>query len=80
MLKSISLIIIVLSSINLVFASSSYSINKYYCSTVDSKISNINSQMRAGYSAQQGERLRDKLRSLKTQRGKCKREKHPTSE
>ena len=73
MLKGISLFILFSSSVNLAFASPTYSINKYSCSKVDSKISNINKKMRTGYSAQQGERLRDDLRSLKKQRGKCKK-------
>jgi len=80
MLKGIPLIIIVLSSSNFAFASSAYSINEYSCAKVDNKISNINSQMRSGYSAQRGERLRDDLRSLKKQRDKCKKKKHSTSE
>jgi hypothetical protein len=36
--------------------------------------------MRSGYSAQQGERLRDDERSLKKLRDKCKKKKYPTSE
>jgi acetylornithine/succinyldiaminopimelate/putrescine aminotransferase len=80
MLKVFTLIIFILSSTTFAFASSTYSINKSSCAKVDSKISNINSQMRAGYSAQQGERLRDDLRGLKKQRDKCKKKKHSTSE
>jgi hypothetical protein len=57
-----------------------YSINKYSCSFVDALISNINNRMRAGYSAQEGEQLRDELRNLKNQRDKCKKKKHFTSE
>jgi hypothetical protein len=57
-----------------------YSVDKYSCSFVDNTISNINSRMRAGYSAQEGEQLRDELRKVKNQRDKCKKKKHPTSE
>jgi len=80
MKKGISLITFVLLSINLVLASSIYSVNKYSCAQVDEKIANINSQMRSGYSAQQGERFRDQLRSLKKLRDKCKKKKYSTSE
>jgi len=51
-------------------------ITEHYCSSVSKGIDSINSQMRRGYSASQGERLRDRLRVLKKDKDLCKKKRY----
>jgi len=80
MLKNTLLVFFLLLSTGLAFMASASKVSKYSCSQIDDKISNIQSQMRSGYSSRQGERLRDNERSLKKKRSECKKSKSPTSE
>jgi hypothetical protein len=79
MLQNILLSIFLCSMMSTAVASSAPLITKKSCASVSNKISSINSQMRSGYSVQQGERLRNKERDLKNIRDKCKKKKYPTS-
>lgn len=79
MLKNILLSICIFLVTNIAVASSTDKVTKKVCAAVGNKISSLNSQMRSGYSAQQGERLRNKERDLKKIRDKCKKKKYPTS-
>lgn len=54
-------------------------VSKYICASVGDDIDRINSQMRAGYNAREGERLRDRLRLLKKTKNKCKKSHYPIS-
>lgn len=47
-------------------------VTKNSCSTVKKQMDNINSQMRRGYSTQQGERLKERLRFLQKEQRQCK--------
>jgi len=51
-------------------------ITEYHCSKVSRNIDSVNSQMRRGYSAQQGERLRERLRVLKKDKDLCKKKRY----
>lgn len=42
------------------------------CAGIDKQIKRVNSQLRSGYSVKEGERLKEKLRNLKSQRYTCK--------
>lgn len=55
------------------FAGSNFTPSKYQCAGIDQRIDNINSKMRAGYSAREGEQLKNQLRSLKQQRYECQK-------
>jgi len=63
----------------LAFAKTTYNVNKTSCSYVDDNISTVNNHLRAGYSAQEGERLKERLRTLKKQRSDCNKKKYSTS-
>ncbi len=53
-------------------------VNEYTCKRVEAKIDHVNSKMRAGYTLEQGERLKDEFRKLKKIRNKCKKKRIPT--
>jgi hypothetical protein len=55
------------------FAGSNFTPSKYQCAGIEQRIDNINSKMRAGYSAREGEQLKNQLRNLKKQRYECKK-------
>ena len=55
------------------FAGSNFTPSKYQCAGIEQRIGKINSKMRAGYSAREGEQLKNQLRSLKQQRYECKK-------
>ena len=55
------------------FAGSNFTPSKYQCTGIEQRIDNINSKMRAGYSAREGEQLKNQLRNLKKQRYECKK-------
>lgn len=52
--------------------SASVKVTKHSCSTVKKQMDNINSHMRRGYSVQQGEYLKERLRSLQKEQRQCK--------
>ena len=82
MKKLLLLIPIALLAINFAFAfaNTTYKVNARTCVQVDDRITNINKQLRGGYKVQQGERLKENLRTLKKQRSDCKKKKYPTSD
>lgn len=53
-------------------ASYEFEPSKYKCQGIEKRIDIINSKMRAGYTNQEGERLKQELRQLKKQRNSCK--------
>ncbi len=53
-------------------------VNEYTCKRIEAKIDHVNSKMRAGYTLEQGERLKDEFRQLKKIRNKCKKKRFPT--
>ncbi|MFD3284711.1 hypothetical protein ACE41O_16510 [Alteromonas macleodii] len=53
-------------------ASYEFEPSKYECQGIEKRIDIINSRMRAGYTNQEGERLKQELRQLKKQRNSCK--------
>jgi hypothetical protein len=53
-------------------ASYEFEPSKYECQGIEKRIDIINSKMRAGYTNQEGERLKQELRQLKKQRNSCK--------
>ena len=55
------------------FAGSNFTPSKYQCAGIEQRIDKINSKMRAGYSAREGEQLKNQLRNLKKQRYECKK-------
>ncbi|MFC4699583.1 hypothetical protein ACFO4O_05365 [Glaciecola siphonariae] len=54
-------------------AKQAFTPSEYACNGIDKKIENINSSMRKGYTASQGERYREALRTLKKKRFSCKK-------
>ena len=60
------------------FSASNFEPSKYSCSGIEKRIKNINSKMRSGYSAREGERLREELRTLKDHRYACKKKRFST--
>ena len=48
------------------------------CAGIDKHIKNINAKMRSGYSVSEGERLKEKLRTLKEHRYACKEKRFST--
>jgi hypothetical protein len=60
------------------FSASNFEPSKFNCSAIEKRIKNINSKMRAGYSAREGERLREELRTLKDHRYACKKKQFST--
>jgi len=53
-------------------ASYEFEPSKYKCQGIEKRIDIIKSKMRAGYTNQEGERLKRELRQLKKQRSSCK--------
>ena len=72
MTKTITLILLML-TVTYSSANSGFTPSKYQCAGIEQKIDNINSRMRAGYSTQEGEQLKEQLRKLKKQRYECKK-------
>ena len=62
---------------NNAFAKKELQVSKYTCKSAEYKIENIRNKQRAGYSASQGERLREKLRLYQDLKDNCKKAKHP---
>lgn len=60
------------------FSVSNFEPSKYNCSGIEKRIKNINSKMRSGYSAREGERLREELRILKEHHYACKKKRFST--
>ncbi|WP_341502535.1 hypothetical protein [Gallaecimonas sp. GXIMD4217] len=52
-------------------------VTKYQCAGVEKKIKHVNSRLRAGYRAQEGEWLKERLRTLKELRHACKKKRYP---
>jgi hypothetical protein len=47
-------------------------VNEHVCKSVNAKIDQVNSQLRAGYTVKRGEQLKEKLRDLKKQHRACR--------
>ena len=71
MYKSIITLSLLFTSISSL-ASYEFEPSKYECQGIEKRIDIINSKMRAGYTSQEGERLKQELRQLKKQRNSCK--------
>ncbi len=52
-------------------------VSQSQCKKIQSKMSKVNSQLRAGYKVKQGEKLKAKLREFKKVRNQCKRKRYP---
>ncbi len=70
-----SLLIAALLSVGVAQASE---VSKHSCKRIEAKIDHVNSQMRAGYTLERGERLKEEFRRLKKIRNKCKKKRFPT--
>ena len=68
---TISLFLLLVSTTTL--ANDRFTPSEYTCAGIEKRIDHINSRMRAGYSAKEGERLKQELRALKKQRDVCKK-------
>ena len=47
-------------------------VNETVCKSVNAKIDQVNSQLRAGYTVRRGEQLKEELRNLKDQHRACR--------
>ena len=64
---TISLFLFLVSTTTL--AKDRFTPSDYACAGIEKRIDHINSRMRAGYSAKEGERLKQELRALKKTEG-----------
>lgn len=72
-MKKICISLSLLFIANSAFAKFNFEPTQYKCSGIELRIERINSKMRAGYTAREGERLKEELRTLKKQRYACKK-------
>ena len=79
MLRQLLLIGIAMATLYTGLAHSAYSVSKSACSRVDSKMAEVQDELRAGYTTDRGEYLKDRLYKLKAQKKQCKKKRYATS-
>ena len=79
MLRQLLLLGIAMATLYSGLAQSAYSVSKSACSRVDSNMAEVKDELRAGYTSDRGEYLKNRLHKLKAQKKQCKKKRYATS-